>query len=82
MAPSYEVERPKSKAPEIKNHWHKTTKISNITIIYGVNGEKSFEGHHSILCNASDHSIFVSVPVISSAESITNSRTSGEPVVA
>jgi hypothetical protein len=42
------------RAPKIKNFWYKNTMISDITIVYGKHGEKSFKGHRFVLCNSSD----------------------------
>ncbi|KAF2822862.1 hypothetical protein CC86DRAFT_469484 [Ophiobolus disseminans] len=48
------VVKGKSKPLEIRKFWYKNTRLSDMTILYGANGEKHFEGHRFVLCNSSE----------------------------
>jgi len=37
----------------INPKWYKNSELSDVTIVYGFNGEKKYEAHRFILCNAS-----------------------------
>ncbi|KAH3962754.1 hypothetical protein HBH51_173210 [Parastagonospora nodorum] len=47
------AEAAKATPAAINPAWYKNLKLSDITIVYGFNGEKRFDAHRFVLCNAS-----------------------------